>query len=53
MPAISIFFGIVIRISYNDHDLPHFHAEYQASADNSIRRPGCSPEASKQELRGD
>ncbi len=29
MPAISIFFGIVIRMFYNDHDPPHFHAEYQ------------------------
>lgn len=29
MPAISIFFGIVIRMYYNDHRPPHFHAEYQ------------------------
>lgn len=29
MPIISIFFGIVIRMFYNDHDPPHFHAEYQ------------------------
>ncbi len=29
MPAISIFFGIVIRMFYNDHEPPHFHAEYQ------------------------
>ena len=29
MPAISIFFGIVIRMFYNDHEPPHVHAEYQ------------------------
>ncbi len=29
MPVISVFFGIVIRMYYEDHDPPHFHAEYQ------------------------
>lgn len=29
MPAISIFFGIVIRMFYKDHEPLHFHAEYQ------------------------
>ena len=29
MPIISMFFGIIIRMFYNDHDPPHFHAEYQ------------------------
>lgn len=29
MPVISMFFGILIRMFYNDHDPPHFHAEYQ------------------------
>jgi len=29
MPAISIFFGIVIKMYFNDHRPPHFHAEYQ------------------------
>ena len=28
MPRISYFFGIVIRMFYNDHPPPHFHAEY-------------------------
>ncbi len=28
MPEISRFFGIVIRMFYNDHPVPHFHAEY-------------------------
>ena len=29
MPVISIFFGIIIRINFDDHNPPHFHAEYQ------------------------
>ena len=29
MPVISVFFGIVIRMYYEDHDPAHFHAEYQ------------------------
>lgn len=29
MPIISMFFGIVIRMYYEDHPPPHFHAEYQ------------------------
>jgi hypothetical protein len=28
MPRISAFFGIVIRMFYNDLAPPHFHAEY-------------------------
>lgn len=28
MPEISRFFGIVIKMYYNDHFPPHFHAEY-------------------------
>jgi hypothetical protein len=29
MPEISRFFGIVVRMYYNDHAPPHVHAEYQ------------------------
>ncbi|MCA2960107.1 MAG: DUF4160 domain-containing protein [Silvanigrellales bacterium] len=29
MPIISLFFGIIIRINFRDHNPPHFHAEYQ------------------------
>jgi hypothetical protein len=29
MPYVSMFFGIIIRMFHNDHDPPHFHAEYQ------------------------
>ena len=28
MPEISRFFGIIIRMFYNDHEPPHFHAVY-------------------------
>lgn len=28
MPEISRFFGIIIRMFFNDHQPPHFHAEY-------------------------
>jgi hypothetical protein len=28
MPEISRFFGIVIRMYFDDHDPPHFHARY-------------------------
>ena len=30
MPVISIFFGIVIRMYYREHEPKHFHAEHQA-----------------------
>lgn len=28
MPEISRFFGIMIRMNFNDHAPPHFHARY-------------------------
>lgn len=28
MPEISRFYGIIIRMYYNDHAPPHMHAEY-------------------------
>jgi hypothetical protein len=28
MPRISTFYGISILMYFNDHDPPHFHAEY-------------------------
>ena len=36
MPVISTFYGILIRMFYNDHEPAHFHvqyAEYQAIID--------------------
>ena len=29
MPEISCFFGIIIRMYFDDHNPPHFHAEFQ------------------------
>jgi len=29
VPIISTFFGIVIRMYYQEHGIAHFHAEYQ------------------------
>jgi hypothetical protein len=29
LPIISVFFGIVIRMFYREHEPAHFHAEYQ------------------------
>ena len=31
MPFVSMFFGIMIRMFFNEHNPPHFHAEYQGS----------------------
>lgn len=28
MPTISRFYGLIIRMFYNDHAPPHFHAAY-------------------------
>ena len=29
MPTISMFYGIIISMYYNDHNPPHIHANYQ------------------------
>jgi hypothetical protein len=31
MPRISMFFGIVVYMYYDDHHPPHFHALYEGS----------------------
>lgn len=31
MPELSRFYGIVIRMYFDDHPPPHFHAEYGGS----------------------
>ncbi|MES2427381.1 MAG: DUF4160 domain-containing protein [Bacteroidota bacterium] len=36
MPQISFFLGIIIRMFFNDHNPPHFHAvygEYEGTVD--------------------
>lgn len=32
MPTISVFFGIMIRMYYDEHGRPHFHAYYGKDA---------------------
>jgi len=29
MPEISRFYGIIVKMYYNEHTPPHFHVEYQ------------------------
>jgi hypothetical protein len=29
VPVISMFYGIIIKMHFRDHNPPHFHAEYQ------------------------
>ncbi len=29
MPVVSMFFGIIVRMFYNEHNPPHIHAEFQ------------------------
>lgn len=41
MPTICMFYGIVIRMFFNDHAPPHFHAEYA----------GCKATVDIKELR--
>lgn len=39
MPTISAFYGILIRMFFNDHEPAHFHvqyAEYQATVDIAL-----------------
>jgi hypothetical protein len=55
MPEISRFFGIVIKMFFDDHNPPHFHAEYSghlalidirqlsASRDGPRNRVGHNP----------
>lgn len=31
MPEISRFFGIIVRMFYDDHNPPHFHVEYSGN----------------------
>ena len=32
MPIVTVFYGIVIRMFYQEHGPPHFHAEYQGQS---------------------
>jgi hypothetical protein len=39
MPQIAIFMGIVITMYYNDHNPPHFHAEYNGQTAEILISP--------------
>ena len=40
MPVLSRFFGVVIKMHFNDHTPPHFHARYgKSTASIAISRP--------------
>ena len=51
MPRISAFYGIIIWLYWNDHQPPHFHAEYAgqvalvAIADSTVIRGSLPPRA--------
>lgn len=30
MPIVSMFFGIIVRMYYDEHNPPHMHVEYQS-----------------------
>jgi hypothetical protein len=32
MPVVSTFFGIIVRMFFDDHEPPHFHVEYQGQS---------------------
>jgi len=29
LPVLSVFYGIIVRMNWSDHNPPHLHAEYQ------------------------
>jgi len=50
MPRISLFFGIVIYMYYDDHNPPHFHASYEGleatfDFDGNLLKGYISPKA--------
>jgi hypothetical protein len=42
VPEVSRFFGIVIRMFYDDHAPPHFHAQYGSSRGRFFIQSGAS-----------
>jgi hypothetical protein len=56
MPTVSWFYGIAIRMFFNDHAPPHFHAIYgrheaQVSIDTGELINGSLPAASRRLVR--
>ena len=52
MPEVSRFYGIVIRIFYDDHNPPHFHAEYGSLPARALGLVTEWASLHQQELRG-
>jgi Domain of unknown function (DUF4160) len=54
MPRISAFYGIVIRMYWNerDHPIAHFHAEHDGAARRWQSTARCSPGTFRRELSG-
>jgi hypothetical protein len=43
MPTVAWFYGIAIAMYYNDHNPPHFHAQYgQSRASSALPTGGSS-----------
>jgi hypothetical protein len=47
VPIISVFFGIVVRMFYKEHEPAHFHAEYQGQRGSSTSMGTRSREMSR------
>ena len=52
MPRISMFFGIVVFMYYDDHEPPHFHVLYEGQEtvhdmDGTVRHGKPAPRAQK------
>jgi hypothetical protein len=53
MPTVALFYGIAIRMYFNDHDPPHFHALYGRAqviiriSDGQIIRGALPPVATR------
>lgn len=55
MPTISMFYGIIIAMYYNDHNPPHIHAkynEYEATVDiKTLKITGKLPTNAKKWIK--
>lgn len=52
MPEVSEIFGIIIRVFYAEHGLPHFRAKYSGNKTILISEGAYSKTAFSQELGG-
>jgi hypothetical protein len=42
MPTISMFYGLVIQMFWNDHGSPHFHVRFMRSMKPSLIFASCA-----------